>query len=86
MNKPKMKSRVQRWAEAAQKATEGLDELVELQGEYLMWEENLPENLKESALGEKLVAVLEYDLESALYTANEAADADLPLGFGRDSV
>ena len=58
--------------------------------EYEEWRDNLPENLQQSNLGEKLNAVadLEFDPYSLLTDAesaiSEAESADLPLGFGRD--
>ena len=78
------KSRPQQWAEAAAKALEGLEALIELQQDYETWRDSLPENLQESAVGEKLEAICGLDLEGALETAQEADGADLPLGFGRD--
>lgn len=78
------KSRPARWAEAASAAVAALETLSEIQAEYQEWRDNLPENLQDSALGEKLQAVCDLDLDSALDAANEADGADLPLGFGRD--
>ena len=80
----KQKSRVQRWAEAAVKAQEGLTELQSIKEEFEEWKENLPENLQGSALGEKLEAVCDLDIDYAVSIAEEAEAADLPLGFGRD--
>ena len=77
-------SRSKRWADAAAKASEGLRELVDVQSEYQDWLDNLPENLQSSALGEKLTAVTELDLQNALDVVEEAEGADLPKGFGRD--
>jgi len=70
--------------------------LRDVQSEYEDWRDNLPENLQQSALGEKLNAVIdEIDLESIMESPLEnwtevesaidaAEGADLPLGFGRD--
>lgn len=77
-------SRPKRWGEAASKAEEALTELVEVQQEYQNWLDNLPENLQQSALGEKLQTVCDLDLQSALDTIQEASAADLPMGFGKD--
>jgi len=68
--KERSKSRSQRWSDAASAASAALEELIEVQ--------------QESALGEKLDAVCDIDLQSALDTVQEAESADLPLGFGRD--
>lgn len=87
VSKPKRvkpKSRGQRWAEAASNAAQALSELQDIQSEFSDWNDNLPENLRGSALGEKLQTVCDLDISSALDTANEAENADLPLGFGRD--
>jgi len=80
----KAKSRTQRWSEAADKAESALQELVDMQGEFEEWRGNLPENLQQSALGEKLDAVCDLDLQSALDAAQEANGIELPQGFGRD--
>ena len=77
-------SRPQRWAEAASKAIDGLQELVDLQAEYQDWLDNLPDNLQDSSLSEKLNEVTSLDLEDALDKVREADGIDLPLGFGRD--
>jgi DNA repair exonuclease SbcCD ATPase subunit len=98
MPKPKQKSRGQRWSEAVaavqanvEAAKEALEELKSVRGEYEEWKDNLPENLQSSALGEKLEAVCDLDLDGvesslddALSTLEEAESMDLPLGFGRD--
>jgi hypothetical protein len=80
----KQKSRTTRWSEAAGNATTALEELYDIQQEYQDWLDGLPENLQNSALGEKLQAVCDIDLESAKDAVEEADGADLPLGFGRD--
>jgi hypothetical protein len=77
-------SRGDRWTEAAQAAFEALERLEEVRQEYEDWRDNLPENLQNSALGEKLNSVADLDIQSAIDVAEEAVNADLPLGFGRD--
>lgn len=77
-------SRPTRWLIAAGKAVDALTELQDIMAEFQDWRDNMPEGLEASVLGEKLDAVLEIDIESALDAANEADAADLPLGFGRD--
>ena len=75
---------------AAEKLSEALEALKEVQSEYEEWKDNLPENLQGSALGEKLEAVtsidleVEIDLDDVRSTIEEADGADLPMGFGRD--
>ena len=64
------RSRRQRWRDA-------VAELVILQDEYTQWFEALPEPLRETATGEVLQAIVEFDL-------GELADLDPPRGFGRD--
>ena len=63
---------------------QALEELVEMKSEFEEWKDNLPESLQQSAVGEKLEAVCDIDLDSALEAVTEAEGADLPLGFGRD--
>jgi hypothetical protein len=59
-------------------------ELQEIRDEYQDWLDNLPENLQSSAVADKLLAIVEPDIDSAVDTVQEAQSADLPLGFGRD--
>lgn len=105
MSKTKTPSRTQRWADAVSaaqdavqemiaardRAVEAIGEIKAIQEEYADWRDNLPENLQQSALGEKLEAVCDLDLEpdendiEAIETVvGEAEAAELPLGFGRD--
>lgn len=94
---PRKQSRLDRWNESAGEARTALDSLRsalealnEVKAEYEEWRDNLPENLAQSALGEKLNAVadLDFDADGLLSDADnaisEAEGADLPLGFGRD--
>lgn len=103
------KSRAQRWAEAVQHASivaelaqqhmselnTAIEALVEIQGEYEEWKDNLPDNQQDGATAEKLEAVCELDLQEPLDATDidiqsiidrleEAGELDLPLGFGRD--
>jgi len=64
------RSRPQRWRDA-------VAELVALQDEYTQWLEALPEALQDTATGEALQAIVEFDL-------SELSDLDPPRGFGRD--
>jgi len=98
----KTQSRTARWKVAAQRLldaqesvrnavaayNDALAELRDVRDEYEDWRSNLPENLEQSALAEKLDAVVEMDLdeldEPDMDAADEAADMDLPRGFGRD--
>jgi len=100
----KMESRPTRWAAACQAARFALGnldaawgefeaafmDLADLQGEYGDWQNNLPENLAQSALAEKLEEVVSLDLEPDLDlpSLGEMLDAaesvELPQGFGRD--
>ena len=89
-------SRPKRWANAlsnAQDAMQSLEEAFEelngLKEEYDEWHSNLPDNLQyNSAVSEKLEAIIELDFESALSEARSVIDdaeaCELPLGFGRD--
>lgn len=84
MARTRTPSRPQRWSAAVNKAIEALEELRAVQEEYQEWRDNLPENFESSPLAEKLDTICDLDIEGALDTANEAGDADLPRGFGRD--
>jgi hypothetical protein len=94
----KQLSRVRRLAEISARAfaltsdLQGtLDELYDLQQEYQEWRDNLPENLESSPIAEKLDTICEIDIEGQSNAIadieaalSEFADADLPLGFGKD--
>lgn len=90
--KPKRISRAAQWSAAVARATEAkealdtaLSELRDVQSEYQDWYDNLPENLHGSALGEKLQAVCDLDLEMPdLSGLEEAESIELPQGWGRD--
>ena len=77
-------SRPDRWLAAAEEAKRALQELVDIQGEYQEWRDNIPENMESSPTAEKLDEVTELDLETALSTVEDAEGLDLPRGFGRD--
>ena len=64
------RSKAQRWSDAVQ-------ELVDLQAEYQAWLDNLPDNFESSAVAERLEAICDLDVESL-------QDVDPPRGFGRD--
>lgn len=106
MGKRQSNSRPARWdraVAAAQTALEvmqsakedfdaAIDELEELRSEYEEWKENLPENLANSALGEKLEAISGLDVENAKEGSiddmenalGELESPDFPMGFGKD--
>jgi hypothetical protein len=62
--------RPRRWAAA-------VAALIDLQDDYRTWRDNLPPNLEESRLAEKLDAIVELDLDELLAI-------DPPRGYGRD--
>jgi hypothetical protein len=64
------RSRPQRWHDA-------VAELVALQTEYRAWFEALPEATRDSATGEALQTILDFDLD-------DLAAIEPPRGFGRD--
>lgn len=89
--KPKPPSRSERWGTAAARVATAKEELEmaltdlrDIQQEYQDWNDNLPENLQGSALGEKLQAVCDLDLEPDLSSLDEVDGIELPIGFGRD--
>jgi hypothetical protein len=67
-----------------------LDDLDGLKSEYQDWLDNLPDSLRGSPVGEKLEAIVaiefdaDMDFSDVQTAAQEAADADLPQGWGRD--
>jgi hypothetical protein len=66
------RSRPEQWADAITRLTDCLDR-------YQQWRDNLPDSLADSALAERLDAVLECrDL------VDQLSLVDLPRGFGRD--
>jgi hypothetical protein len=72
------KSKRARWGDAVALAIAALEELQQIQGEYATWLERLPDNLRDSALAEKLEAVADVDLQSAIDVVTEAQWTDLP--------
>ena len=64
------RARPQRWQDAVRT-------LLDLQGEYQAWLDNLPDALQESALAHKLEAICELDLA-------ELESVEPPRGYGRD--
>jgi hypothetical protein len=77
-------SRIGSWHFYLERARESLEALQVLQEYYGDWETNLPENLRESPTAEKLQAIADLDFQSALDVLDEAEQADVPMGFGRD--
>ncbi len=77
-------SRASRWIDAATRAEDALQELLEIQSEFESWRDNLPESLQSTATAEMLETICDIDVNSALETAGEAKDAEPPRGFGRD--
>lgn len=82
--KAKKPTRADRWFDAAMRAEDALQELLDIQAEFESWRDNLPESLQSSPVGEKLETICDIDIQSALDAAGEAKDAEPPLGFGRD--
>lgn len=84
MAKAKAKSRPQRWQDAVERAGAALEDLQGLQEEYAEWRDNLPENLADSAISEKLGEVCDTDIDNLISEVEELGNLDLPRGFGRD--
>lgn len=83
--KAKPESRAARWSRLAGEAVAALEELESMRAdEFEGWKDSLPENLANSALGEKLETICGIDIGTALETAQECEGAEVPLGFGRD--
>lgn len=77
-------SRPKRWEYYTEQAAQAIDELIAIKDEYQDWLDNLPENLQSSAVADKLNEIVCIDFDSAQSAIEEAVNADLPLGFGRD--
>lgn len=107
MAKKVSNSRPARWARAVTECQEAItalqaakdqlegaiSNLDEIKSEYQDWLDNLPENLQNSGLSEKLTAVCDLELsidslsgeiDDVENVISEAEGIDLPLGFGRD--
>jgi len=80
----KQLSRPKRWEEAASRAVQALEELVDIQAEYQDWYDSMPDGLQTSATGEMLSEITYLDIDGAKDIADEAEGTGLPLGFGRD--
>ena len=78
----KQLSRPKRWEDAASRAVQALEELVDLQYEYQDWYDSMPDGLQASPTGEMLSEITYLDLDSAKGIADEVIE--LPCGFGRD--
>ena len=102
-------SKASRWADAAGNALAVMQEIVNhlddldsacselraVQEKYEEMRDNMPDNLRSSAYGEKLEEVCNLEIEDAAQRIRDAVEevesvlvdaegADLPLGFGRD--
>lgn len=96
-------TRPKRWARAVAELSEAqgeissavdrfntaLNDVRDLQQEYSDWNDNLPESLQSSPVGEKLQAIVDLDLEDIELDGiddkvSEIESAELPLGFGKD--
>jgi hypothetical protein len=64
------RSRIQRWIDT-------IAALTDLQTEYAVWLETLPDNQQDSAMAEALRTIVEFDL-------GELQAIEPPRGFGRD--
>jgi len=76
---------------AKQELEDAFNDLQALQSEYADWLDNLPDMSRGSALEEKLSAMADLNLEidTDVFSdiedrLDDADNADLPLGFGRD--
>ena len=58
--------------------------LIDLQQEYRIWLDNLPQSLEESRLADKLQTIVELDLQELQLDLQELQAIDPPLGYGRD--
>lgn len=96
--KAKRESNPERWSrlcgeakEACERAKGLLEELEEMRSEYGDRFDSMNEGLQASAYGQKLQAMQDLDLQSAIDNLDDAASScedaegtEVPLGFGRD--
>jgi hypothetical protein len=80
----KKMTRAERWDYEIVRAQQAIEELVAMQSEFEDWYDSMPENLQGSPTGEMLEEIVNIDLDSAETSINEAAEAQIPKGFGRD--
>lgn len=91
----KKQSRTDRWNEAVTAVREAHSALGEafsalrdLQGEFQEWRDSLPESGGSDATREKLEAICDLDLDTAVDdlddVISECENVEVPLGFGRD--
>lgn len=80
-------SRSDRLQAAVNKLREGLSEIEDLKSEYEDWQSNMPENLQQAPVGEKLTETID-TMDTAISGIESEVDnldgMDLPKGFGRD--
>jgi hypothetical protein len=81
---PPNESRAARWSRLASEAVANVEELISYQSEFEEARERQPDSLQDGPFAQKCEEVCCIDLESARETLQEAENADLPLGFGRD--
>jgi hypothetical protein len=79
-------SRPKRWQAAIEAAQDGISQLIELLEEYQDWRDNIPENLEDSPIVEKLDAIIDegQEFETMQSDLEGATMVEFPLGFGRD--
>ena len=81
---PPRESRANAWRRLADEAAANTEQLIEYQGEFESIRSAQPDSLQDGPLAQKCEEICGIDLESALSALQEAADAEVPLGFGRD--
>jgi hypothetical protein len=81
---PPHESRAARWTRLADEAHSSVEELISMQEEFAEAKEGQPENLQDAPFAQKCDVICDIDLQSALSPLEEAANAEVPLGFGRD--
>jgi hypothetical protein len=78
--------------EAREAFLDKLSQVRDIQEEYQDWYDNMPESLQDGPTGEKLRELTEFDFDlgsdaefaDMIEAIDNAENADLPLGFGRD--
>ena len=81
---PPRESRANAWQRLADEAAANIEQLIEYQGEFESAKSAQPDSLQDGPFAQKCEEICGIDLESALSALQEATDAEVPLGFGRD--
>jgi hypothetical protein len=81
---PPRESRSTAWTRLTGEAAAAVEQLIEYQSEFEDAMEAQPDSLRDGPFAQKCEEIRGIDLQGALETLQEAENAEIPLGFGRD--